>query len=131
MLKFLQRVARIQFMRFLVVGAIATGVHFATLIALVELARVSGIAATSAGFIAGAGVSYTLNRAFTFAAAGTPYARGLALFLAVAAIGFVVNGAIFTALTTRAAPYLLAQAAATALVVLWSYAASRFIVFRR
>ncbi len=118
-----------QFLRFAAVGAVATSAHFAVMIALVELARVHPVVATVCGFAVGAVVSYSLNRRFTFETRPA-YGRGLAKFLAVIAIGALLNAGIVALVIDWGLHYLVAQVIATLIVLVWNYAGSRLVVFR-
>ncbi|MES1199075.1 MAG: GtrA family protein [Pseudomonadota bacterium] len=118
-----------QFLRFAAVGAVATAVHYSILVGLKEGLGVSPLVATTFGYGAGALISYTLNRRFTFDTKPA-FTSGLLKFLAVVFIGALINGAIVAALIKAGLYYLLAQLIATALVLIWNFAASRLVVFR-
>jgi putative flippase GtrA len=118
-----------QFLRFAIVGAVATSAHYAVMIALVELAHVDPVVATVCGFGVGAVVSYTLNRRFTFETK-PEYGRGLAKFLVVIAIGAVLNAGIVAPLIGWGLHYMAAQVIATLIVLVWNFAGSRLVVFR-
>ena len=118
-----------QFLRFAAIGAVATAVHYAILIALVELAHAALLPATSTGFVAGAVVSYTLNRRYTFTTTRS-FGRGLAIFIAVGFIGLALNGLIVSLLAQAGLLYILAQMIATGLVLIWNFFAARLVVFR-
>lgn len=118
-----------QFLRFAMVGAVATAIHYAILIALVELSGVNPILATSLGFICASVVSYLMNRAVTFKAQND-FTRGLLLFVALGSVGLVLNAAIMGALTNAGLSYILAQICATGIVLIWNFGSARFIVFR-
>ncbi len=118
-----------QFLRFALVGAVATAVHYTILIALVEFADVEPLPATSAGFVAGAVVSYTLNRRYTFDSQ-QHFARGLITFIAVGFVGLFLNGLIVSTLVSAGLIYILAQMIATGLVLIWNFGAARLVVFR-
>ncbi|MGE0595849.1 MAG: GtrA family protein [Hyphomonadaceae bacterium] len=118
-----------QFLRFAIVGAIATGVHYAVLVALVEGAGVAPLLATTCGYAFGIATSYTLNRRFTFGARGAVGAT-LAKFVLLYAIGAALNGAVMAGLIATGAHYLAAQVGATALVLIWNFAGARYVVFR-
>ncbi|HVY87186.1 MAG TPA: GtrA family protein [Caulobacterales bacterium] len=118
-----------QFVRFAAVGAVATAVHYSILIGLKEGLGVAPVVATTLGYSAGALVSYTLNRRFTFDVK-PEFATGLVKFLIVVFIGALINGAIVAGLIRVGLYYLLAQVIATALVLIWNFVASRLVVFR-
>lgn len=112
------------------VGALATGVHFTILIALVEFVGFAPLLATSVGYAVGVVVSYALNRRFTFSA-DDPVAKSFPRYVALYMAGALLNGAVMAGLTQSGAPYLLAQIGATALVLVWNFAGSSVFVFQR
>lgn len=116
--------------RFAVVGAVATAAHYAILIALVEIGHVNPVLATTCGYVIGIVVSYTLNRRFTFSETTAPVASSFAKFVLLYGVGAALNGAIVAALIGLGAMYLLAQVAATGLVLIWNFLGARYIVFR-
>jgi putative flippase GtrA len=104
---------------YLLTGVAATAVHYALLVAMVELAGLPAAPSAAFGATAGALVAYAANRRYTFPGS-TPHGRALPRFLVVAAIGAAANGSIVWAGTELLyMHYLAAQLAATALVV-WS-----------
>jgi len=118
-----------QFLRFAAVGAVATVVHYAILIALVQFAHVNPVLSTACGFSVAAVLSYVLNRHFTFSHRPV-FAHGLAMFFVVGAVGLALNAGIVALLTGQGIYYLFSQFAATGLVLIWNYSAARFVVFR-
>jgi putative flippase GtrA len=118
-----------QFSSFVAVGVIATGVHYALLIGLVEIAGISAVAAALAGYGAGGAVSYGLNRRHTFRTT-LPHEAAVSRFTLVAAVGFGLTY-VFMSLFVHGAgiPYLPAQVATTAIVMFWSFAAHRIWTF--
>ncbi len=125
---FARRIVR-DFVRFTAVGAVATAAHYAVLITLKEFGGIHPVWATVCGYGVGAVVSYTLNRTFTFAVRPA-YGRGLAKFVAVIALGGVLNAAIMAFFLQFGLHYLLAQLIATGLVLIYNFLAARFLVFR-
>lgn len=118
-----------QFLTFALVGATATIVQYCVLTALVELAHGDKTPASIVAYGCGAVTSYLLNRRFTFGArAGAK--NTFAKFMLVNLIGLALNTAIFAALVHIGWHYLLAQSAATALVLIWNYAGARFFAFK-
>jgi putative flippase GtrA len=118
-----------QALRFAVVGVIATAAHYAVLIALVEIGHLRPVIATTIGYGIGIVVSYALNRRFTFEAK-TPVASSFAKFALLYGVGMLLNGAIVGWLVSVGAPYLIAQVAATALVLFWNFLGARYVAFR-
>jgi len=120
-----------QFLRFATIGGIATIVHYALMIALVEWGGLAPLIATSIGFGVGAVISYTLNRRFTFDHRPA-FGRGLIVFLCVFFVGLGINGVIFSVLhgPSVGLPYIVAQAIATGVVLIWNFFGARLVVFR-
>lgn len=119
-----------QFAMFLVAGGTATVVQYGVLVALVEAVRIEPTRAAILAYLCGAMTSYLLNFRFTFRSSGTDFRKGLAKFLIVNLIGLGLNTLIFAMLRQLGAYYLLAQAVATGLVLIWNYAGARLFVFR-
>ena len=71
-------------------GRSAPALHYAVLIALVQLARADPVAASTAGAVCGALVNYALNHRFTFAS-GKSHATALPRFALVAVAGIALN----------------------------------------
>jgi putative flippase GtrA len=118
-----------QFLRFASVGAVATVVHYGVLIALVELAGVGAVLATSLGFLAGVVVSYALNRRLTFVTR-QPIGTAFIKYLLALTVGLAINGGIVAGLQPLGLHYLIAQVIATGVVLFWNFGASRYLVFR-
>lgn len=118
-----------QIATFAVVGAIATAIHYGVLIVLVEFGHTKPVTATTIGYCVGIVASFTLNRRFTFQST-QPVALSFAKFAALYGIGMALNASIVAALTSLGVYYLLAQLAATALVLVWNFLGARYVVFR-
>jgi|CXWL01.1.fsa_nt_gi putative flippase GtrA len=118
-----------QIVRFALVGVAATAVHFAVLIALVELAGLGPVAATTLGYIVGIAVSYTLNRLYTFKS-DAPVGSSFLKFALLYGVSAFLNAGIVAMLTEQRLWYLLAQVIATGLVLIWNFVGARFVVFR-
>ena len=122
-----------RFGRFAGVGAVATAIHYAILIALVELKLMGAVAASITGFTISAAANYLLNFHFTFK--GRTRHRHAALrFAVVAGVGFALNAGLMAWLAPLLAPYyLLAQIITTGIVLfsnfmfndLWSFKRTR------
>lgn len=119
-----------QVMRFVMVGAVATGVHYSILVTLVEFGHLRPVIATTIGYSIGIIVSYTLNRRFTFAAHDKPVASTFVKFAVLYGIGMALNAAMVGQLVSMHVPYLAAQLCATAVVLFWNFLGARFVAFR-
>jgi putative flippase GtrA len=118
-----------QFLRFAIVGASGTAVHFAILIALVEGWGINPVAATTIGFIIAATLGYVLHHYFTFRASQR-LGRGIAGYYATVTVGLILNALVVAALINWHMPYILAQVAGSGVTLLWNFAFSRTFVFR-
>jgi putative flippase GtrA len=119
-----------QFLGFAGVGAVGTAAHYSILLFLVEIVSVSPVPATTLGFVAGACINYTLSRRVVFRSK-VPFTKGLLRFLAIAALGACLNASILAALLMfLPIHYLLAQLVATAMVLVFNFAANRCWTFR-
>lgn len=118
-----------EFARYTLIGGLATGGHYAVLIALVEALRVPPSIAAALGAICGALIAYAGNRRFTFSG-NHRHRKALPRFLLVAALGAALNGGIVWAGTTVLAwHYLAAQIAATLMVLIITYRYNRAWTF--
>ncbi|WP_293779673.1 GtrA family protein [uncultured Oxalicibacterium sp.] len=121
--------------RFGVVGLTAAGVHYWTVVALVELLGMRPQLANIGGFVVAFWVSYFGHRHWTFSdtvdhdvGQRTSFLR----FLAVALLGFAMNAFLFFLLlhfTTL--PYYVALAIVVLTVAAMTYLLSRLWAFRR
>lgn len=119
----------LQFARYAGVGAVATAIHYALLVGLVESGGAAPLPATLAGYVAGGLVSYALNRRLTFVG-GRPHREAAWRFALVAAGGLAWTGLLMALLAGRlGVPYLPAQAAATLAVLAWGFLANRLWSF--
>ena len=110
-----------QFLRYTLIGALATSMHYAVLLSLVEGARWPAGTAAALGAVVGAAVAYRGNRSFTFSASSTPHRQAMPRFAAVALVGALLNGAIVGLAVQLGCHYLFAQVAATLTVLLLTY----------
>lgn len=109
-----------RFGRFLLVGGVATAVHYLTAFLLLRLAGWPAVSASAAGFIVGAFANYLLNARFTFGLRGH-HGRHLPRFAAVASLGWLLNaGGMALLLHLGLHPYL-AQPVVTVLVLFFNF----------
>lgn len=119
-----------QFFWYLVAGSIATAVHYAVLIALVELAGITAAPSAFAGALCGAVVAYGVNRCITFPGSAAHHAQALPRFMAIALLGAVVNAAlVWLGVQHLGWHYLLAQLLATVLVMGLTFRLNRIWTF--
>jgi putative flippase GtrA len=119
-----------QFFWYLVAGGISTAVHYAVLIALVELLGLDAAPSASIGALCGAVVAYLANRHMTFPGSHARHTQALPRFMAIALLGAVLNGAlVWLGVQQFGWHYLLAQALATVLVMGLTFRLNRIWTF--
>jgi len=117
-------------LRFLAVGAAATALQYAILIALVRWAGWDAVPASTLGFGVSMWLNYALNRRYTFAS-DRPHAQALPRFVATAlcGLGLTALGMYILASVMRV-DYLVAQVIVTVAVTAWNFALNRWWSFR-
>ena len=119
-----------QFFWYIVAGGIATAVHYAVLIALVEWFGVFAALSSFTGALFGAVVAYFANRYITFPGSNSRHIQALPRFMAIALLGAVLNGAlVWLGVQQLGWHYLLAQALATLLVLVLTFRLNRLWTF--
>lgn len=119
-----------QGLRFLGAGGLATACHYALLTALVELASLPPVPASSIGYAAAAALNYFLRRCFVFRSRSR-HRRTIPRYLAVALTGLSLNTAVMAlGVDLLALPYVAVQVIATGMVVVWNFTAHRLWTFR-
>ena len=116
------------FIRYTAVGVIATAVHYAVLGFSVELAGWPAWVGSGVGAVVGAQVAYAGNRWFTFAHRGD-VGSSWPRFQATAVLGALLGMAVVALGVQLGAHYLLAQAGATLLSLLLTFAINRVWTF--
>ena len=117
------------FVRYCLVGAIATAVHYLVLVLCVEGAGWPAWWASGVGAVVGAQVAYIGNRWFTFAHRGDVRASW-PRFQATALLGALLGMAIVALGVRLGLYYLLAQMLATLAGLLLTFAINRGWTFR-
>ena len=119
-----------QFFWYVVAGGIATAVHYAVLIALVEGVGVSAAPSAFIGALCGAVVAYLANRYITFPGSSARHIQAMPRFMAIALLGAVINGVlVWLGVQQLGWHYLLAQALATVLVMGMTFRLNRIWTF--
>ena len=110
----------------------ATAVHYAVLLALVELAGAPAAPSAVVGALCGAAASYAINRAITFTSSTATHQQALPRFMLIAAAGAAINGAlVWLGVHWLDWHYLVAQALATVLVLGITFRLNRSWTFAR
>lgn len=118
-----------QFLRFASAGVLGTLAHYVVLVLVVSATDASPIVGTASGATVGALINYWLNYHFTFRSQHR-HRRTLPRFLLLATIGIGLNALIVGMLVSQGLHYLLAQLAATAIVLFTNYMVSKLWIFR-
>jgi putative flippase GtrA len=118
------RVGPRRFLRYAAVGALATVVHYAVLVGLVEGGLLAPRFAAAIGAWIGAQVAFTGNAWFTFGAASLTL-RAWWRFQVTAVIGAVLSFSIVAVGVRLGLHYLLAQAGATLLTLFVTFEINR------
>lgn len=118
------------FVRFAVVGAIATAVHAAVFSVAIETTPLDPVAATTIAFAVAFAVGFALNRRWTFRSRADPMAQ-LPRYLVAQLAGLGLNAAImaYAVHVQRWSPYL-GLALSIVLVPPVTFALARWWVFR-
>jgi putative flippase GtrA len=109
-----------RFVRYFVVGGIATAIQYVLLIILVRLFGMAPTAASTIGFALSAVVNYLLNYSFTFQS-DRPHGPAAAKFAVLAGSGLLINAIIMHLMVSAGVRYLIAQVCATGVVLLWGF----------
>lgn len=118
-----------RFMRYVGVGALATVVHYALLVAAVEWGRWQASSASGMAAVVGAQVAYLCNRRLTFSYAGA-LARSWLRFQLTALFGAGVSMLVVGLAVRSGLHYLLGQLLATGIVAVLTYVVNRSWTFR-
>ena len=120
-----------QFMRFAMVGGIATAMQYVILVVLVHAGLAGAVAASSIGFAASSLANYALNRSFTFRSSKA-HSDALPRFFVVAMLGLALNAGLMWLFNVLIGiHYLIAQVLATGGTLLWNFALNRIWTFSR
>lgn len=110
-----------RFLKFVLVGLLATIVHVAIVFLLVEGTGAEPVLASLPAFLAALSVSYLLNRRWTFESA-VPNFRSFPKYLLVAVGGLLLNAAImYVTVHVAHGPYLLGLAVVVSVVPVLSF----------
>lgn len=125
-----QRKIYAQLTYFCLVGLAGTAVHYAVLLAMVQLVGVP-VVASAMGFVLGASISFILSHRFIFVSAAS-YKETVLKFFGVTSAGLVLNVCIVTVcITMFKLHYLVAQIVATGIVLIWNFSGNRIWTFSK
>lgn len=118
-----------QFLRYLVAGGSALGLHFLLMTLLIETGSSGEVAASAAGFLAGCLLNYTLQYHYTFTS-NVDHQSAVLRYTVVTLAMLVLNLLIFKALLTLVSTgWVLAQLIASGMVFLGNFVINRRFTF--
>lgn len=118
------------FVLYILIGGIATSMHYLVLIGLVEGMRVAPVPAATIGAAFGALIAYVGNRRYTFPDCAHSNRIAFPRFLLVAALGAILNGGmVWVGTEALVWHYLVTQVVATLLTLLFTYDFNRSWAF--
>ena len=118
------------FFRYALAGGIATAVHYALLLLLVEVFAWPAALSAACGALCGAAVAYLVNRYMTFPGTTAPHQQAVPRFMLIAVAGAALNGAlVWVGVYLFSWHYLAAQVVATLLVLGLTYRLNRSWTF--
>ena len=118
------------FLWYTLAGGLATAVHYAVLLVLVEVFSFPAASSAAFGALCGAVISYLINRHVTFQGTAVGHQQAVPRFILIALAGATLNGAlVWTGVHLLAWHYLAAQALATILVLALTYRINRSWTF--
>jgi len=117
--------------RFGVVGVLTAVLHYGLLYGGVEALQLNATLASSLGFVVAVIFNYLMHYSWTFEEPA-PHGRTLRRYLVMITCGFFINAAVmYAGVQWLVLHYLLTQALALIVVVLWNFVLSNVWVFRR
>ena len=119
-----------KFMRFVMVGGIATATQYAILILLVEFLQVYAVVASAIGFVISSILNYRLNYSFTFSS-NRSHRAAFPRFFLTAIIGLLINtGTMLVCLEIFGLYYIVSQVLATGTSLVWNFVVNSAWSFR-
>lgn len=115
---------------FLLVGGFATGLQYAIMALLMELAAVPALTASNIGFAISAVANYLLNARLTFRSERS-HAATLPRFAITAALGLAINSLLLSLLIAAGLHPAPAQILTTAGVLIWNYTLNALWTFKK
>jgi len=123
--------ARVQFLRFCLVGVANTGITYLTFLLLYRVLSVAYVPAAVIGYVAGLGNSYLMNRSWTFRGWSDRSPGEIARFLLVNAVSLGANVGVLRLLVEHfRLPAELAQIPAIGVSVVLNFWGNRLWAFR-
>lgn len=122
---------KIQSFKFSIVGTVTAGVYYVVLYAMVEYISFSIVVSSSIAYVSAIILNYMMHYQWTFSS-DCPHNISILRFIIMNIIGFVINISIM-AYGSSIIPeyYLLTQAFAMAVIVIWNFIISLLWVYKK
>ena len=121
----------IQIIKFLGVGAIATGIQYILLILFVEFDLLDPVTSSALSYSISAVFNYFANYYITFASDAKHRVAAIK-FLVIALLGLALNTAMmYIMITMFSLQYILAQIITTCIVLVWNFLSHKYWTFVR
>ena len=117
-------------LRFCAVGVLNTAVSLTTIWSSMYFLGLSAVASNAAGYAVGIGISFVVNRRWTFGDAGAGL-DGFGKWLAVCGAGYAANVAVLVVLEAAGADGYAAQVPAMIVYTAVTFLGSRLYVFNQ
>lgn len=116
--------------RFAVVGVATAALYYGLLYAGVEYLKLNAVLTSSVAYVIVIVANYLLHYSWTFAVS-SPHTTALKRYLIMTTCGFFINGSImYIGVSMLQFNYLLIQAVAMGVIIVWNYCLSSLWVFR-
>ncbi len=128
----LDRLIKLQFVRFVLVGGLATFIDFFILIFLVEVLSIHYLFSASFSFIVAGMVNFYLSKKWTFKNKNPEYGKQYAVFVVVGIIGLLLNNLIlFYLVEYLDIYYIFGKVISTFIVMFWNFLMNKYMTFRK
>jgi len=120
----------LQLFRFGVVGLTAAGIHFSTVVLLVQYLSIAPLVANIIGFIISFQMSYWGHRVWTFNATDILHRDAFPKLVLVQILNFIANEILFYIFLSLHFPYQLALLIVLTVLPVFTFISSKLWVFR-
>ena len=125
-----EQINKVSFVRFVLVGASATFLHYLLMGCLIYFLGVLPIISSAIGYVSSTLYNYWANSQFSFGN-GRKHRRSLPRFLMIALIGLGINHALLSIGIYLKLQISISQLFATAVVLIWNYSANAIWTFNK
>ncbi|WP_435144750.1 GtrA family protein [Halobaculum sp. P14] len=120
---------RVPFVRFCLVGGVATILNYSAFFALFQFLNVHYLISSGTGYLLGVAFGFYFNKTYTFENGGTEYYGEAARYLALYVASLFMGLALLRGLVTVGVPVLLANVVIIGFTTMTNYLGSKYVVF--